>query len=134
MMSNRRKILILVFSSIASTLTFFTFVNRSRVYRFLLKQLQPTAEEKAHSLIKSLPEYSISHSVALEFIQIHVETSSSNHFFEIDEETKVRFLLSTDYVQNGCKNAKPLAWVAYYSPWVTPCYNPFNYVEPLGGP
>ncbi|MBW2293445.1 MAG: hypothetical protein JRG89_02590 [Deltaproteobacteria bacterium] len=36
-----------------------------------------------------------------------------------------RFLASTDFFQNGADEARPLRYVAFYDPYVTPCYNPF---------
>ena len=35
-----------------------------------------------------------------------------------------RFLLSTDFFQNGANETKPVKFVALYDPYVTPCYNP----------
>jgi hypothetical protein len=37
-----------------------------------------------------------------------------------------RFLLSTDFFQNGSDEKKPLKFVALYDPYVTPCYNPLS--------
>ena len=32
--------------------------------------------------------------------------------------------MSTDFFQNGQDQARALAFVAYYDPYLTPCYNP----------
>lgn len=37
-----------------------------------------------------------------------------------------RFLASTDFFQNGANEARPLSYVAFYDPYVTACYNPFE--------
>ena len=34
------------------------------------------------------------------------------------------FLLSTDFFQEGADVGRPLRYVAYYSPYRSPCYNP----------
>ena len=36
-----------------------------------------------------------------------------------------RFLMSTNFFQNGADEAEPLAYVAYYNPYVSTCHNPF---------
>ncbi len=36
-----------------------------------------------------------------------------------------RFLASTDFFQNGGDEAKPVHYVTYYDPYISPCYNPF---------
>ncbi len=36
----------------------------------------------------------------------------------------MRFLMSTDFFQNGADESRSLRWVAYYNPYVSPCYNP----------
>lgn len=35
-----------------------------------------------------------------------------------------RFLLSTDFFPHGQDESRALAFVAYYDPYLTPCYNP----------
>jgi hypothetical protein len=37
-----------------------------------------------------------------------------------------RFLLSTDFFQNGADEDRPLRYVAYYDPYRSPCYNPLR--------
>jgi hypothetical protein len=36
-----------------------------------------------------------------------------------------KFLLSTDYYRNGADPKKPVHYVAFFDPYVTPCWNPF---------
>jgi hypothetical protein len=38
---------------------------------------------------------------------------------------RLRFLMSTDFFQNGADEAEPLGYVAYYNPYVSSCHNPF---------
>lgn len=40
------------------------------------------------------------------------------------EEVYGLFLLSTDFFQEGADVGRPLRYVAYYSPYRSPCYNP----------
>lgn len=35
-----------------------------------------------------------------------------------------RFLLSTDFFLNGADENRPVRFVAYYDPYITPCWNP----------
>ncbi len=35
-----------------------------------------------------------------------------------------RYLLSTDFFPNGADESKPLDWVEFYDPYISPCYNP----------
>ena len=37
-----------------------------------------------------------------------------------------RFLASTDFFQNGADESRTLHYVAYYDPYVSSCYNPFE--------
>lgn len=37
-----------------------------------------------------------------------------------------RFLASTDFFQNAGNEARPLSYVAFYDPYVSSCYNPFE--------
>jgi len=37
-----------------------------------------------------------------------------------------RFLASTDFFQNSGNETRPLAYVAFYDPYVSSCYNPFE--------
>ena len=36
-----------------------------------------------------------------------------------------RFLMSTDFFQNGGREDRIIGYVALYDPYLTPCYNPF---------
>ena len=36
-----------------------------------------------------------------------------------------KFLLSTDYYRNGADPKKPVHYVAFFDPYVSPCWNPF---------
>jgi hypothetical protein len=44
----------------------------------------------------------------------------------LDDEVSCAFLLSTDFIQNGADEAKPVRYVTLYSPYDNPCYNPFT--------
>jgi len=37
-----------------------------------------------------------------------------------------RFLASTDFFQNGGDETRPLRYVRFYDPYLSPCYNPFS--------
>ncbi len=37
-----------------------------------------------------------------------------------------RFLLSTDFFQNGANESRRLRYARYYDPYVSPCYNPLR--------
>ena len=43
---------------------------------------------------------------------------------ELSGSDHTRFLMSTDFFQNGADESRPLRYVAYYDPYVSPCYNP----------
>ena len=36
-----------------------------------------------------------------------------------------RFLLSTDFFQHGADESRPVRYVTYADPYISPCYNPF---------
>ena len=42
----------------------------------------------------------------------------------LDEDFYTRFLLSTDFFQNGAEETRALAYVSIYGPTITLCYNP----------
>ena len=41
-----------------------------------------------------------------------------------------RFLLSTDFFQNGAREEQSLEYVRYYDPYRSPCYNPLVERDP----
>lgn len=43
---------------------------------------------------------------------------------ELGEDFYTRFLMSTDFFQNGADESRALSYVALYGPTITPCYNP----------
>jgi hypothetical protein len=45
---------------------------------------------------------------------------------EAIEPIASRFLLSTDFFQNGADESRPLRYVTYYDPYRSPCYNPLR--------
>ena len=47
------------------------------------------------------------------------EGSGRTHFF-------LRFLMSTDFFPNDERTDRPLGFLAYYDPYLTPCYNPLQ--------
>lgn len=36
----------------------------------------------------------------------------------------LQFVLSTDFFENGADESKPVSFVAYYDPYMMPCWNP----------
>jgi hypothetical protein len=45
---------------------------------------------------------------------------------DVPHEVVSQFLMSTDFFPNGMDERRPLAYVTYYDPYVTPCYNPLR--------
>ncbi len=43
---------------------------------------------------------------------------------KVNRSMAQRFILSTDFIQNGTDPSKTVRWVAYYDPYSSPCYNP----------
>lgn len=41
-----------------------------------------------------------------------------------DPDISMRFLLSTDFFENGQDESAPLEYVLFYDPWINPCRNP----------
>lgn len=41
-----------------------------------------------------------------------------------DKDLFERFLMSTDFFQHGADESRPVRYVAFYDPYVTPCWNP----------
>jgi len=48
-----------------------------------------------------------------------------NKIPEVNDQVMIQLLLSTDYVQNGADSSREIEYAVYYSPWKSPCYNPF---------
>jgi hypothetical protein len=46
-------------------------------------------------------------------------------FRRLDDNIVSRYLLSTDFFQNGADETRAVRYVAFYDPYVTPCRNPF---------
>lgn len=49
-----------------------------------------------------------------------------------DEELYDTFLLSTDFFQHGGDENRELRYVTFFSPYVSPCYNPLVRRDPRG--
>ena len=47
----------------------------------------------------------------------HGSTAASDEFYH-------RFLLSTDFFQNGADEGRTIHYAAFFDPYATPCYNP----------
>jgi len=45
-------------------------------------------------------------------------------FSELGDDFYTRFLLSTDFFQEGANESSTLGYVSIYGPTITPCYNP----------
>ena len=41
----------------------------------------------------------------------------------------LRFLMSTDFFQHNERTDRPLGFVAYYDPYLTPCHNPLQRID-----
>ncbi len=59
------------------------------------------------------------------FVRDH-ETKHGPFLPRPDQGPFTRFLASTDFFQQGADESLPLRYVAYYDPYVSPCYNPFS--------
>jgi len=91
---------------------------------------QPSVEEKALELLATLPHVQIDRDAAIRFIEVYIEEFDTDTKFSITDNVRVRFLLSTDYVQGENRWNREAKWVAFYSPWRSPCYNPFMLRQP----
>lgn len=83
-----------------------------------------TKERKAAILVACFPHLDIAQEAGLRFVEDHLQYSGESLDFRLKAETLKRFLLSTDFVQQSGRGE--IRYVAYYSPWRTPCYNPFS--------
>src|SRR4051812_1845325 len=43
----------------------------------------------------------------------------------LEDNVVSRYLLSTDFFQNGADEGQPVRYVAFYDPYAAPCRNPF---------
>ena len=63
------------------------------------------------------------------FVRDYQADTPRIHRREPTDAIASRFLLSTDFFQNGANEAHPLHYVRYYDPYRSPCYNPLTQEE-----
>lgn len=85
----------------------------------------PTKEEKAKLLAAEFPHLKFADGVCEAFITDLVKKDKINMSFTFEPEILKRFLLSTDYVQNGGKSDRVINYTVFYWPWSAPCFNPY---------
>jgi hypothetical protein len=74
---------------------------------------------------RALPDLQVSEAVVLQFSEDYEKAFGKPIRCPVPEDILKRFLLSTDFVQSGCALGRRVEYVAFYSPFHTPCYNPF---------
>ena len=93
--------------------------------------IAPTKAEKAAQLAAQFPHLTFAEGTCEKFIDDLVKDDlvkkdQVNMSFKFQDDLLRRFLLSTDYVQNGGKTDREINYMLYYSPWSAPCYNPYT--------
>ncbi len=84
------------------------------------------AEEIAARVHKSLPFLKLDPSGVAKFAHELVaarEKGDMKPIYWLD--LAHRYLLSSDFFDNGADLAKPVKFVLFYEPYLTPCFNPF---------
>jgi hypothetical protein len=96
--------------------------ERARTLGRRLSRARLTPKQK---LLEFFGYLKISDEVADEFISDYrAHVRDVGRMSELGEDFYTRFLLSTDFFQNGADESRALTYVAIYGPTITPCYNP----------
>ncbi len=58
------------------------------------------------------------------YVAAHREAERAGRLTPLYADFYDRFLLSTDFFPNGADESRPVRFLAFYDPRVSPCYNP----------
>ena len=105
------------------------FVGIVRWLREMLARGAPD-ETLATRLRRHLDYLSFDDDVIDAFVRDYRADSSRVAKGERTEAIASRFLLSTDFFQNGANQERSLDYVSYYDPYRSPCYNPLVEWDP----
>lgn len=92
----------------------------------------PNRQEKAALLAAQFPHLKFAEGVCEKYIDDFTEHEKANMSFNFTDDRLSRFLLSTDYVQNGGDSNREINYVVYYWPWKAACYNPYRMMVAKG--
>jgi hypothetical protein len=94
-------------------------------FRSLLQRLAHARQSPQSKLIAYFAYLKISEDVADHFVaDYRKHVHDVGRLSELDDDFYTRFLLSTDFFQNGADESRALGYVAIYGPTITNCYNP----------
>ncbi len=65
----------------------------------------------------------------MQYVHAYKERYRDSVFLPLDNEIKEVLILSTDFIQNQGDELRVVRFVALYSPYDTPCYNPHRMVN-----
>ena len=80
----------------------------------------------ARKIRSALPDLDIEDDVLTAFAKDHRRFGDRPDYAAIGHRVELHgaFLLSTNFYENGERTDRKLAYVRYYDPWASPCYNP----------
>lgn len=116
----RRKFLFLTGGAIGAILL--PLSRPDRIFKTLLSNIRE--EKVVNELQQKLSFLKIKKATISQFIEDY-KNEHFNKIPEVNDQLIIQLLLSTNYVQNGADDSKEIEYTVYYSPWKSPCYNPF---------
>lgn len=103
---------------------------RNRLRRFLRTLRKPAADDEIIAALKSKFDFMKFEEDSVEkFVRAYKTSYSASVILPLDEGISKLLLLSTDFIQNRGDESRILRFVALYSPYDTPCYNPYRWVN-----
>lgn len=86
----------------------------------------PDADPLASALRRQFADFGIGDELIARFASDHARYAGAALRYDVPDRVDPlgAFLLSTDFFQNGADASRPLRYVRYYDPYVSPCYNP----------
>ncbi len=98
--------------------------------RTLWRGLPRAHQTPQQKLLLYFPYLKISEEVAESYVTDYgLRVHAVGRLTELDDDFFSRFLMSTDFFQNGGDESRDLQYVAIYGPSITPCYNPLAQLE-----
>jgi hypothetical protein len=133
MSMTRRAFIAAVATAAVATVTVWTVGPRRLLRdarRRYLEHFGPSEAEVAAEIKRHYSHLQLQEGVAERFVQDYRSLGRGLYPLTVPlrQEAGARFLLSTDFIQQGADPARPVNYVVFWEPYSTVCYNPFMMV------
>lgn len=102
---------------------------RRSLRRRYLQTFGPSTKTLANALEQSFDHLRFAPGAAERFLQAYRAVEKYPLSLPLPDDLRRQFLLSTNFVQQRGDVSREMDFVALYSPYHSPCYNPYTFVQ-----